>query len=63
MQRIARLLFTISSGKIVLLHGFIKKTTTIRAKDMSLAKARRIWCVEIIHEQIHRQHFGYFSRR
>lgn len=41
MQRIARLLFTITSGKIVLLHGFIKKTARIRAKDLDLARARR----------------------
>ncbi|MGV3591790.1 MAG: type II toxin-antitoxin system RelE/ParE family toxin [Gammaproteobacteria bacterium] len=40
-QRIARLLFTVHIGRIVLVHGFIKKTSRIRPQDMELAKIRR----------------------
>lgn len=38
--RIARVLFTISSGKIVLLHGFIKKSQATPQPDLKLAKDR-----------------------
>ncbi len=38
--RIARLLFTVSSGKIVLLHGFIKKSQATPQPDLKLAKDR-----------------------
>ncbi len=38
--RIARVLFTVSNSKIVLLHGFIKKTQATPASDMTLAKDR-----------------------
>jgi len=36
--RIARVLFTVSSGKIVLLHGFIKKSQATPQPDLKLAK-------------------------
>ena len=39
--RIARLLFCISGGHLVLLHGFIKKTRKIPNSDLGLA-ARRL---------------------
>ncbi len=38
--RIARVLFTVSDGKIVLLHGFIKKTQATSKTDLKLAKDR-----------------------
>ena len=38
--RIARVLFTISAGKIVLLHGFIKKSKATPKTDLDLAKDR-----------------------
>ncbi len=38
--RIARVLFTVSSGKIVLLHGFIKKSRATPLPDLKLAKDR-----------------------
>jgi phage-related protein len=38
--RIARVLFTVSSSKIVLLHGFIKKSQTTPQPDLKLAKDR-----------------------
>lgn len=38
--RIARVLFTVSNGKIVLLHGFIKKSQAIPQPDLKLAKDR-----------------------
>lgn len=38
--RIARVLFTVSSGKIVLLHGFIKKSQATPQPDLKLAKDR-----------------------
>jgi phage-related protein len=39
-SRIARVLFTVSSGKIILLHGFIKKSQTTPQPDLKLAKDR-----------------------
>jgi phage-related protein len=39
-NKIARVLFTVESSKIVLLHGFIKKTQKIPGKDLELAKRR-----------------------
>ena len=43
-RRIARVLFTISDNKIVLLHGFIKKTQRISQTDLSIARQRRnLW--------------------
>ena len=38
--RIARVLFTMSAGKIVLLHGFIKKSRVAPKADLDLAKDR-----------------------
>jgi phage-related protein len=38
--RIARVLFTVSTGKIVLLHGFIKKSQATPKPDLDLAKDR-----------------------
>jgi phage-related protein len=38
--RIARVLFTVSMGKIVLLHGFIKKSQVTPKPDLDLAKDR-----------------------
>ena len=39
-RRIARVIFAIRSGKMVLLHGFIKKTQQTPAEDLSLARRR-----------------------
>ena len=38
--RIARVLFTVSTGRIVLLHGFIKKSQATPKTDLDLAKDR-----------------------
>jgi phage-related protein len=38
--RIARLLFTVINSKIVLLHGFIKKSQATPQPDLKLAKDR-----------------------
>lgn len=40
--RIARILFIIHSGTVVLLHGFIKKTEKTPLQDIELAKKRII---------------------
>lgn len=39
-NRIARVLLTVSAGKIVLLHGFIKKSQATPKTDLDLAKDR-----------------------
>jgi phage-related protein len=39
-RRIARVLFTMSNSKIVLLHGFIKKSQATPQPDLKLAKDR-----------------------
>ena len=39
-RRIARVFFTVSGSNMVLLHGFIKKTQTIPAKELKLAERR-----------------------
>ena len=39
-DRIARVLFTVSAGKIVLLHGFIKKSQATPKHDLDLSKDR-----------------------
>ena len=39
-NRIARVLFTVSGGKAVLLHGFIKKSQATPQTDLKLAKDR-----------------------
>ncbi len=38
--RIARVLFTVKDGRMVLLHGFIKKTQAAPAADLRLAEDR-----------------------
>ncbi len=38
--RIARILFSISEGRMVLLHGFIKKTQRTPPSDMQIARSR-----------------------
>lgn len=38
--RIARVLFTVSDGMVVLLHGFIKKSQATPKPDLKLAKDR-----------------------
>src|SRR5258708_902952 len=38
--RIARIAFTVDEGRMVLLHGFIKKSQKPPAADLSLAKNR-----------------------
>ena len=43
--RIARVLFCFHSVKIVLLHGFIKKTQQTPDADLSLARKRQAECV------------------
>jgi phage-related protein len=40
-NRIARLLFCIADGRIVVLHGFIKKTQKTPDEVMNLARRRR----------------------
>ena len=40
-RRIARVLFMIVGNKMVLLHGFIKKTQKTPSKDLNLAIARQ----------------------
>jgi phage-related protein len=39
--RIARVLFCINGGRMVLLHGFIKKTQKTPQSDLSLALKRK----------------------
>lgn len=39
-DRISRVLFTLSEGKIILLHGFIKKTQKTSRDDLNLAVKR-----------------------
>ena len=39
--RIARVIFTIAGNKMVLLHGFIKKTQKTPKSDLDLAKKRK----------------------
>jgi phage-related protein len=41
-NRIARILFTIYEDKMVLLHGFIKKSQKTPKEDLNLAKDRKI---------------------
>lgn len=40
-SRIARTLFGIHEGRILILHGFIKKTRKTPAEDLSLARRRK----------------------
>jgi phage-related protein len=39
-NRIARVLFSVQDGRMVLLHGFIKKTQRTPAADLNLATSR-----------------------
>ncbi len=39
---IARVIFTMSKGRMVLLHGFIKKTQGTPKNDLELARVRKI---------------------
>jgi phage-related protein len=39
-NRIARVLFSVRQGKILLLHGFIKKTRKMPDDDLALARKR-----------------------
>jgi phage-related protein len=39
-SRIARVLFSVQQGRIVALHGFIKKTQKTSAEDLALARRR-----------------------
>ncbi|SAK63486.1 bacteriophage protein [Caballeronia catudaia] len=39
-QRIARVLFTVRHGEMILLHGFIKKSQALPKSDFELAEAR-----------------------
>ncbi len=40
-KRIARVLFCIEDGQMILLHGFIKKTQKTPKADLDLAKTRK----------------------
>ena len=40
-QRIARVLFCIVDGQMILLHGFIKKTQKTPKRDLDLARERK----------------------
>lgn len=40
-NRIARLLFSVHQGKILVLHGFIKKTQRTPDEDLALARRRK----------------------
>jgi phage-related protein len=40
-QRIARILFTVSDRRMILLHGFIKKSEKTPTDDLALARRRR----------------------
>jgi phage-related protein len=40
-DRIARLLFSVHEGRIVVLHGFIKKTQKTPDEDLALARRRK----------------------
>jgi phage-related protein len=40
-NRIARVLFSVQQGKILILHGFIKKTQKTPDEDLALARRRK----------------------
>ena len=40
-DRIARVIFSIQQGKILILHGFIKKTRKTQDEDLTLARRRK----------------------
>ena len=39
-QRVARVLFSVHQGRILILHGFIKKTRKTPQEDLALARKR-----------------------
>ena len=41
-NRIARTIFTVEDGVMVLLHGFVKKAQNIPKQDMALARGRAV---------------------
>jgi phage-related protein len=41
--RIARILFTVHADLLILLHGFIKKSQKLSAKDLKIAKQRMVF--------------------
>lgn len=51
-SRIARTIFFVHDGVIVLLHGFIKKTRTTPAHELGLAKRRKL---EVQNQPTHRK--------
>ena len=51
-SRIARTIFFVHNGVIVLLHGFIKKTRTTPAHELDLAKRRKL---EVQNQPTHRK--------
>ncbi|WP_216819187.1 type II toxin-antitoxin system RelE/ParE family toxin [Thiohalocapsa sp. ML1] len=55
-RRIARILFTVTDGRMILLHGFIKKSQKTPADDLALARRRRTQLPRnpIRHEPAHR---------
>lgn len=43
-KRVARVLFTVEAGEIILLHGFVKKSQRTPRKDLRIARRRnRLW--------------------
>ena len=40
-QRVARVLFSVHQGRILILHGFIKKTRKTPQEDLALARKRK----------------------
>jgi phage-related protein len=40
-NRIARVLFSVTQGRILILHGFIKKSRKTSDEDLALARKRR----------------------
>ena len=51
-SRIARTLFFVHDGSIILLHGFIKKTRTTPDHELDLAKRRKL---EVQNQSAHRK--------
>jgi phage-related protein len=46
-EQIARVFFTVRSGEMILLHGFIKKSQKVPAKELDLARKRKnLWLSE-----------------
>ena len=43
-KRIARVMFTIEAGEMILLHGFVKKSQRTPLKDLRIARGRnKLW--------------------